>query len=83
MLLISANETELVDLWSAAMAITVFRVLSGNVLHEITENGGGTPCFFFFCYFLYLPFFLFFFFLMFVILCAKLTNSSRCKGTFS
>lgn len=47
MQLISANETELVDLWSAAMAITVFRVLSGNVLHEITENGGG-PCFFFF-----------------------------------
>lgn len=45
MLLISANETELVDLWSAAMAITVFRVLSGNVLHEITENGGGDLAF--------------------------------------
>lgn len=47
MRLISANETELVDLWSAAMAITVFRVLSGNVLHEITENV-GEPCFFLF-----------------------------------
>lgn len=64
MLLISANETELVDLWSAAMAITVFRVLSGNVLHEITENAGGDTLLFLLLLLLFslLTFFPFFFF---------------------